>query len=158
MFVYCLNNPILYVDNTGSRAIKCDISEGVGASIEGLSRIEAAYVLGLDYASNTAYVNALLTKRNDQWKENPNKRKGHDKRQPTGERERNVEHPNGEEHSRVPKGNRGVRRIEATVGIVAASLVIVVLIADDVTCAGVADDGALVPTAMIWWDCAMVLF
>ena len=36
-------------------------------------------------------------------------RKGAEKRQPTGSRERNVGHPNGEEHSRVPKGNKGVR-------------------------------------------------
>ena len=37
------------------------------------------------------------------------KRKGALNRGPTGARERNVKHPNGEEHSRVPKGNRGIR-------------------------------------------------
>lgn len=36
--------------------------------------------------------------------ENPNKRKGADKRGQSGARERNVGHPKGEEHSRRPKG------------------------------------------------------
>lgn len=35
---------------------------------------------------------------------NPNKRKGADDRQPGGDRERNIGHPKGEEHSRRPKG------------------------------------------------------
>ena len=40
------------------------------------------------------------------------KRKGSENRQPTGSRERNVGHPDGEEHSIKPKGNRGVRHSE----------------------------------------------
>ncbi|GBC59926.1 hypothetical protein DENIS_0868 [Desulfonema ishimotonii] len=36
--------------------------------------------------------------------ENPNKRKGADDRKKSGDRERNVGHPDGEEHSRTPKG------------------------------------------------------
>ncbi len=40
---------------------------------------------------------------------NPNKRKGADERQKSGEREKNVGHPDGEEHSRVPKGPRRPR-------------------------------------------------
>ena len=36
--------------------------------------------------------------------ENPNRRKGAADRQPSGERERNVKHPKGEEHSIKPKG------------------------------------------------------
>ena len=35
------------------------------------------------------------------------KRHGADKRKPSGSRERNVGHVNGEEHSRVPKGSNG---------------------------------------------------
>ncbi len=35
---------------------------------------------------------------------NPNQRKGAPDRQPSGDRERNVRHPEGEEHSRRPKG------------------------------------------------------
>ena len=41
------------------------------------------------------------------WKTNPNKRKDSEKHQKSGERERNVRHPEGEEHSRVPKGSGG---------------------------------------------------
>lgn len=41
------------------------------------------------------------------WIDNPNKRKGSEDRQKSGDRERNVGHPNGEEHSRVPKGSGG---------------------------------------------------
>ena len=36
--------------------------------------------------------------------ENPNRRKGAENRGPTGTRERNIGHPNAEEHSRRPKG------------------------------------------------------
>jgi hypothetical protein len=41
---------------------------------------------------------------------NPNRRKGAEKRQKSGERERNVGNPNAEEHNRVVKGNRPIRR------------------------------------------------
>lgn len=41
------------------------------------------------------------------WKDNPNKRKGSEERQKSGDRERNAGHPDGEEHSRVPKGSGG---------------------------------------------------
>jgi len=38
---------------------------------------------------------------------NPNKKKGSENRQKTGQRERNVGHPNAQEDSRVPKGQGG---------------------------------------------------
>jgi RHS repeat-associated protein len=41
--------------------------------------------------------------------ENPNRRKGAEERTKTGERERNVGHPEGEEHSRRPKGGFRLR-------------------------------------------------
>ncbi len=41
--------------------------------------------------------------------ENPNKRKGADGRTPSGDRERNIGHPDGEEHSRRPKGGIRIR-------------------------------------------------
>ena len=50
---------------------------------------------------------AGLAKDKYQKPENPNKRKGADERKTSGERERNVGHPDGEEHSRRPKG--GIR-------------------------------------------------
>jgi len=40
---------------------------------------------------------------------NPNKRKGAEDRQKAGDRERNVGHPDGEEHSRIPKGPKKPR-------------------------------------------------
>ena len=40
-------------------------------------------------------------------------KKGSENRQKSGDRERNVAHPNGEEHSRVPKGN-GVKHLTET--------------------------------------------
>ena len=52
------------------------------------------------------------------------KRHGSEERQPSGDRERNVGHPDGEEHSRVPKGNRGnVSRVvtESTNGVIILS-------------------------------------
>lgn len=42
--------------------------------------------------------------------DNPNKRKGAEKRQPGGHRERNVGHSKGEEHSRRPKGGSKIPR------------------------------------------------
>lgn len=41
---------------------------------------------------------------------NPNQRKGAETRKKSGERERNVGHPDAEEHSRVNKGNRPTRQ------------------------------------------------
>ncbi|MEQ1919624.1 MAG: hypothetical protein ABL955_10525, partial [Elusimicrobiota bacterium] len=41
---------------------------------------------------------------------NPNRPKGAETRQPKGERERNVGHQKGEEHSRLPKGPKGPKK------------------------------------------------
>lgn len=87
---------------------------------------------------------------------NPNKRKGSENRQPSGARERNVGYPNGEEHSRVPKGN-GIRRSEALVGLAAVTLVMAVIVLDDLTLVGSADDATLAPASVVWWDYAMIL-
>ena len=147
MFAYCGNNPVNRKDMNGeSWVVVLAIVAVCTLILTGSSEIE----------NSGSYIKNAKEKPN--FVPNPNKRKGSGDRQPTGDRERNVGHPNGEEHSRVPKGNRGVRRIEATVGIVAASLVIAVLVADNATGVGIADDVALGPTAVIWWDYAMVLF
>ena len=45
----------------------------------------------------------------DKFKSRSNKRHGSERRQPQGSCERNVGNPNGEEHSRTAKGNRGPR-------------------------------------------------
>ena len=68
------------------------------------------------WEDNNVGIIALSSKAREKpgWIENPNKRKGSENRQPGGDRERNVGHPDGEEHSRVPKGTggQGVRRVE----------------------------------------------
>ena len=51
------------------------------------------------------------------------KRHGADKRKPSGSREQNVGHVNGEEHSRVPKGSNG--RAKRTVKNVAKAGVVI---------------------------------
>lgn len=51
----------------------------------------------------------LLSRRSGEFTPRNPKRHGSENRQPQGSRERNVGHPNGEEHSRTPKGNRGPR-------------------------------------------------
>ncbi len=107
---------------------------------------------------------------------NPNKRKGSENRQPTGDRERNVGHPNGEEHSRVPKGNRGVRRIDGfgeialeiptletptigdSVGLVVVTVLIVGVVLDDASGVGVVDDALLIPLGLLWWDHATAVY
>ncbi len=64
-------------------------------------------------------------------------RKGSDQRQKSGARERNLGHKNGEEHSRVPKGNgMPIRRMVAIGSVAVLSVAIIVLAADDVTGVG----------------------
>ena len=60
-------------------------------------------------------------------------KKGSENRVKSGARERNVVHPNGEEHSRVPKGNKGIRRIEASLTLTSISAAIIFIVANDVT-------------------------
>lgn len=49
----------------------------------------------------------LIKGKNRERPPNPNRRKGAENRQKTGDRQKNVGHPDGEEHSRVPKGKGG---------------------------------------------------
>lgn len=51
----------------------------------------------------------LLSSKSGGFTPRKDKRHGNERRQPQGSRERNIGHPNGEEHSRTPKGNRGPR-------------------------------------------------
>ena len=91
------------------------------------------------------------------------KRKGSENRQPTGSRERNVGHPDGEEHSIKPKGNRGCATAKCKgqeanginwgsalggVGVVIAGVALVaVLVVDDASGIG-AVDNAGIPAAL----------
>ena len=107
LFSYCANTPTSYYDETGYCRIRFD---GV--------KLNDCHSLGCPYAENItipdikaeikSYEFSLATKRPN-FQPRKDKKKGSESRQPTGDRERNVAHPNGEEHSRVPKGN-GVRK------------------------------------------------
>lgn len=75
----------------------------------------------------------------------------------------------------VPKGNRGVRRIDAigevaieipsyetpntgeSTGLVVVTIIILGVALDDLSGAGVADDPLLIPLLKLWWDCAMTV-
>ena len=82
MFMYCLNNPIRYFD------------------YQGMLSSDIYYATLGDGDTITAKV-----KGKQEWKSRKDPRHGSHKRKKSGERERNVGHPNGEEHSRRPKGN-----------------------------------------------------
>ena len=89
-----------------------------------------------------------------QTRKQKDKKKGSENRGKSGARERNVAHPNGEEHSRVPKGNKGIRRIEASLTLASISAAIIFIVANDVTVVGIADDEMLPEYVELWWDTA----
>ena len=101
------------------------------------------------------------SKKGGDWKPRKDSRKGSENRQPTGARECNKAHPNGEEYSRVPKGN-GLKRYDpitlekilATEVIIISAVFIVYLVANDVTGVGVIDDAVIIPVAIIIWEAA----
>ncbi len=104
------------------------------------------------------------SKNGDNWKPRKDSRKGSEDRQPSGSRERNVGHPNGEEHSRVLKGNgikhydpTPVEKIIATEVIIVTVVFIVYLAANDSTGIGVADDVAIVPAVNIIWEAFQIV-
>ena len=104
MSAYCLNNPVNYFDPTGTITAK-----------------QIQYELAFNH-DTTKYTiaDALEQQKRDYYaatgRAHPgprkDKRKGSENRQPTNNRERNVGHPNGEEHSRVAKGTGGIKRSE----------------------------------------------
>ena len=60
-----------------------------------------------EYLADNSDLGILFAKRKEDFAPRTNRPKGSDKRQPSGERERNVGHPKAEEHNRVPKGQQG---------------------------------------------------
>ena len=153
MFAYCGNNPINRVDPLG-----CSFVSPVLIELTQITNniINAIIIRKNDMQDDGTVLNYARTKPN--MRPNPNKRKGSENRKPTGERQRNVGHPDGEEHSRVPKGNRGVRRIEALFGIAISSFAIAGIVLDDITMIGAADDAAIIPATALWWDYVIMLF
>lgn len=119
LYGYCLFDPVNAVDPIG---LECEYSNmamsyagmfviggliaddaiGIGVVDDWLIPVVAT-TMGVDIGSRIA-----LEARKEKYKkpDNLNQRKGAEDRKKTGDRERNVGHPDGEEHSRVPKGPR----------------------------------------------------
>jgi len=126
LFLVCFIGSTIFADIETTEDLFSDI-EGIeltetemndvdgGIVITGTAAVSYALAVGAGYCAYRAAkpvvkaVGTYLSSRKPKKYENPNKKKGVEKRQPTGERERNKKHPNGEEHSRKPKGNRGRR-------------------------------------------------
>ena len=184
-FAYCANNPVLNVDPLGTCKVPNYTSAGtyIGSTWKVVEAVPGAPGYcnncksngpnsGNKYyvESNKYYVesskNNKNTKGDSNWTTRKDSKKGSENRQKSGDRERNVAHPNGEEHSRVPKGN-GVKHLTETpfeermgnFGIcLACAVAVIYLVGNDVTGAGVADDVALVPTIALLWDSASKAF
>ena len=185
MHSYCGNNPIMFADPTGLCYEPQYTSAGTYIGKYWVIKTAVPGVPGFCNScksngpnsgnkyyveSNKYYVesskNNKNTKGDSNWTPRKNSKKGSENRQKSGDRERNVAHPNGEEHSRVPKGN-GVKHLTETpfeermgnFGIcLACAVAVIYLVGNDVTGAGVADDVALVPTIALLWDSASKAF
>jgi hypothetical protein len=99
------NNPINWVDPYGLNPVAgavggFAIGGPPGAIVGGIIGAGIGWWLGNELSD-------LIFKDKYETPENPNKRKGADDRKKCGERERNVGHPDAEEHSRLPKGPKG---------------------------------------------------
>lgn len=151
------NNPAMNSDPTGESSRKhagysVGSCEACNPDLYRLRRSRPGFV---------AKAYSAGSKKGGDWKPRKDSRKGSENRQPTGARECNKAHPNGEEHSRVPKGN-GLKRYDpitlekilATEVIIISAVFIVYLVANDVTSVGVIDDAVIIPVAIIIWEAA----
>ena len=185
MHSYCGNNPIMFADPTGLCYEPQYTSAGtyigkywvIKTAVPGVPVFCNSCKSNGPNSGNKYYVesnkyyvesskNNKNTKGDSNWTTRKDSKKGSENRQKSGDRERNVAHPNGEEHSRVPKGN-GVKHLTETpfeermgnFGIcLACAVAVIYLVGNDVTGAGVADDVALVPTIALLWDSASKAF
>ncbi len=135
-----------------------------GDSIPVYSKVQGktVYVRG-DQAQAYVRNDAVQYAKKKEFVPRKDKRKGSENRQPTGSRERNVGHPDGEEHSIKPKGNRGCatakckdRRRMVSIGevlwggvgvVIAGVALVAVLVVDDASGIG-AVDNAGIPAAL----------
>lgn len=178
MHAYCGNNPIMFADPTGLCYVAQYTNTGTYIGTYWVIKTAVPGVPGFcnncksyDPNSGNNYCvesskNNKNTKGGSNWMPRKDSKKGSENRQKSGDRERNVAHPNGEVHSRIPKGN-GVKRLteipfEERIGnlgiCLACAVAVIYLVGNDVTGAGVADDVALVPTIALLWDSASKAF
>ena len=156
MFSYCNNSPVRYDDQTGA------MISGPGYMCVNDGGHAGPSEIGEDDDTSVIAGRQKKVKRKDD-------RHGNDQRSQTGARERNVGHPNGEEYSRRAKGNRGVRRsmghpdipepifsipkmnlegnwcnvIEGGALAIGGVIVLAIVVLDDATVVGCADDAAI---------------
>ena len=138
MFAYCGNNPVMFVDYNGFDFTWATLFDIIAVSIIIDSLTQGFRSVPTIQRTKNKYVPRI------------DKKKDAYKHQKSGARERNVAHPNGEEHSRVPKGN-GTHRISFNndfipmLGVFTLILVVIILVLDDSTVIGVADDALIIP-------------
>ena len=172
MYSYCVFNPVNMVDQNGEDPIPIWAKNILYGDADEGDYLEALSCNPNAWSGSAGYiVRKAVNKANNYYNfiertKGPRKdpRKGADTRRKTGARERNVAHPNGEEHSRVAKGNgRNIKRVSVTdvfasIGVlVVASIGIAVVCADDVTLIGIANDAAIAPLIKIVWDCTATI-
>jgi len=170
MFAYCKNDSVNMADSSGNdpvpawalhiisgTATESEYAEALSVNPNAWSgsagyRVRHAIELAKQHFSNKN--NEFGRSKNKEFTQRKDKKKGSENRGKSGARERNVAHPNGEEHSRVPKGNKGIRRIEASLTLASISAAIIFMVANDVTVVGIADDEMLPEYVELWWDTA----
>ena len=178
MFTYCGNNPANYFDESGQDPIPTwarNIVYGVPTAadyVKALSADASAWAGSarfiVEKAKAEAEKNRVFVvgrgKKNQNFTSRKDKRHGSENRQKSGNRERNVGHQNGEEHSRVPKGNYGSTKrmaftndivplsFQNTVEIALIALAIGFVVSNDVTVGGIADDVILEQMVRVLWD------
>ncbi len=161
-FAYCNNNPSTLKDSGGTRTVDCVRLTEEAHKKESIEATKKERQLQNEVSRKAQEeerdsVNILQAKSKPNMRPQKDKRKGSEDRQKTGDRERNVGHPNGEEHSRVPKGSG--RRKYILIGVIAVtSIALAALVIDDVSIVGIADDVFIPPVAVLWWEAIEKLF
>jgi len=123
LYGYVGNDPVNWVDPWGLNPGAAAAAWGTfGKTVAGAATVAASPVIGIiTTAASIVFgmpteigqepdINDPMFMAKYKKPENPNRRKGAEDRGKCGEREKNVGHKDGEEHSRVPKGPRGPTR------------------------------------------------
>jgi hypothetical protein len=106
---WALGGGLIGISIVAAPSIAADIVSGGGATVFTPAEVGLAFQFGIAGAV-TGYIAGSIVDYNlarEKYKKppNPNQRKGAENRKPTGIRERNIGHPDGEEHGKRPKGN-----------------------------------------------------